>query len=171
MGIKADLKAARARMQAGTPLEAVTIIQAVLDASPPELLQDPQLKYAFLITAGLAHLAAEDLTSCEDRFREAAASLPDAPQAWKGLIECLERGGKVEALPECLGRAADIAEGKGNFARARSLRLRLGQVLDSLGRPEEALEALLKHLDNPDANPNPDLESAPGSAGETGGGG
>ena len=176
MGVKADLKAARVRMQAGAPAEALTIIQSVLDASPPELLQDPQLKYAFLITAGLAHLAAEDLPASEGRFREAAASLPGAPQAWKGLIECLERGGKMEALPECLGHAAEIAEGKGNLGRARSLRLRLGQVLDSLGRLEEAQEALLKHLDNPEANPTPNasLDGALGAAetvaGEGGGG-
>lgn len=150
MGIKADLKAARVQMQAGDPAQALAIIQSVLDGPSPEL-QDPQLKYAFLITAGLAHLAAENLSASEGRFREAAGSLPDAPQAWKGLIECLERGGRVEALPECLERAAEIAEGKGNLSRARSLRLRLGQVLDDLGRPEEALEALLMHVNNPDA--------------------
>lgn len=48
----------------------------------------------------------------------------------------------MEALPECLSRAAEIAEGKGNFSRARTLRVRLGTVLDSLGRQEEALEAV-----------------------------
>lgn len=66
------------------------------------------------------------------------------PQAWKGLIDCLERAGagRVDALPECLLRAAEIAEGKGNFLRARTLRVRLGTVLDRLGKQEEALEAV-----------------------------
>lgn len=48
----------------------------------------------------------------------------------------------MEALPECLHKAAEIAESKGNFSRARALRVRLGTVLDSLGRHEEALEAV-----------------------------
>ncbi|CAN0151264.1 unnamed protein product, partial [Ectocarpus fasciculatus] len=75
------------------------------------------------------------------------------PKAWKGLIDCLERSGveKIAALPECLYRAAEIAEGKGNYSRARGLRLRLGTVLDHLGRKEEALEAVLRHLDSPEA--------------------
>lgn len=66
------------------------------------------------------------------------------PQAWKGLIDCLERtgAGRLDALPECLLRAAEIAEGKGNFSRARTLRVRLGTVLDRLGKQEEALEAV-----------------------------
>lgn len=66
------------------------------------------------------------------------------PQAWKGLIDCLERAGaeRTDALPECLQRAAEIAEGKGNFVRARTLRVRLGTVLDRLGKQEEALEAV-----------------------------
>ncbi|CAM9884354.1 unnamed protein product, partial [Ectocarpus fasciculatus] len=75
------------------------------------------------------------------------------PKAWKGLIDCLERSGveKIAALPECLYRAAEIAEGKGNYSRAIGLRLRLGTVLDHLGRREEALEAVLRHLDSPEA--------------------
>lgn len=70
------------------------------------------------------------------------------PQAWKGLIDCLERAGagRVDALPECLVRAAEIAEGKGNFLRARTLRVRLGTVLDALGKQEEALEAVRSGL-------------------------
>lgn len=65
-------------------------------------------------------------------------------QAWRGLIDCLEQAGaaRVAALPECLLRAAEIAEGKGNFLKARALRVRLGTVLDSLGKQEEALEAV-----------------------------
>ena len=71
------------------------------------------------------------------------------PQAWKGLIDRFERVGseKLEALPECLSRAAEIAEGKRNFSRARALRLRLGTVLDSLGKKEEALEAVSRPVE------------------------
>lgn len=150
MGFKADLKEARAKLQAGEPTEAVKMIQIILDSGSREI-QDPQTMYAVLNTAGLANLAAEDFTASEGSFRKAAESLPDAPQAWKGLIDCLERAGNLEALPEALTRAAEIAESKGNYSRARSLRLRLGGVLDSLGKLDEALEALLKHLDDPDA--------------------
>lgn len=147
MGIKADVKAARARMQAGEPAEALSMVQKVLDAASPEL-QDDQIMYATLVTGGLAGLAAEDFTASERLFRLAADTLPDAPQAWKGLIECFERAGKVAALPECYVRAAEIAEGKGNFGRARTLRLLLGEVLDGLGRSEEALEAVLRSLED-----------------------
>ncbi|CAB1097730.1 unnamed protein product [Ectocarpus sp. CCAP 1310/34] len=164
MGVKGDLKAARARMQAGEPSEAFSMIQNILDSSHPDL-KDAQTLYAVLVTSGLAALASQDLTAAESSFRRAADSIPDAPQpsyifipnptpkAWKGLIDCLERSGaeKVAALPECLSRAAEIAEGKGNFARARGLRLRLGTVLDHLGRKEEALEAVLRHVDSPQA--------------------
>lgn len=166
MGVKADLKMARARMQAGEPAEALSMIQTILDSSSPEL-QDAQTKYAVLLTSGLAGLAAEDFGASEHSFRQAAESLPDAPQAWKGLIDCFDRAGKVASLPECLARAAEIAEVKGNFARARPLRLRLGQVLDRLGRPEEALEALMQHLEK---DPDAVGAAAASSSGGAGGG-
>lgn len=57
--------------------------------------------------------------------------------------------------------AARIAEGKGNHGRARSLRLRLAEVLAGLGRESEALEALLAHLNNPDASTSVETDSAP----------
>eukprot|EP00903_Cladosiphon_okamuranus_P012909 g12052.t2 len=149
MGVKAELKAARARMQAGQPSEALAMIQQILDTSSPDL-KDDQTMYAALVTAGLAGLASEDLSVAESSFRRASELVPDAPQAWKGLIDCLERAGaeRADALPECLLRAAEIAEAKGNFSRARTLRVRLGTVLDRLGKHEEALEAVLHHLDN-----------------------
>lgn len=150
MGVKADLKAARARMQSGEPGQALSMIQKILDDGSPEL-QDAQTLYAVLVSAGLAGLAASDLHAAERSFRRAAESLPGSPQAWKGLIDCLERAGRVEDLPECLSRAAGIAEGKGNHARALPMLLRLAEVLDGLGRPGEALRALRRHLDNPEA--------------------
>lgn len=150
MGVKADLKAARARMQSGEPGQALSMIEKILDDGSPEL-QDAQTLYAVLVSAGLAGLAAADLHAAERSFRRAAESLPGSPQAWKGLIDCLERAGRVEDLPECLSRAAGIAEGKGNHARALPLLLRLAEVLDGLGRPGEALQALRRHLDNPEA--------------------
>lgn len=150
MGVKADLKAARARMQSGEHGQALSMIEKILDDGSPEL-QDAQTLYAVLVSAGLAGLAAADLHAAERSFRRATESLPGSPQAWKGLIDCLERAGKVEDLPECLSCAAGIAEGKGNHARALPLLLRLGEVLDGLGRPGEALQALRRYLDNPEA--------------------
>lgn len=150
MGVNADLKQARAKMKAGEHAQALKMIQTILDSGSSDI-QDPQTMYTVLVTAGVAGLAAEDLTASERSFRKAAGSLPDAPQAWKGLIDCLERAENFEALPEALMRAAEIAESKKNYSRARTLRLRLGEVLEKLGKPDEALEALLKHLDNPDA--------------------
>lgn len=150
MGVKADLKEARARMQAGQPAEALSMIQTVLDSGSSEL-KDTQTMYAVLVTSGLAGLAAEDYAASELSFRRAGEVVPDAPQAWKGLIDCLERAGKVDALPDALIPAVEIAEGKKNYTRARGLRLRLAEVLQSLGRVTEALEALLRHLDNADA--------------------
>lgn len=79
MGVKAELKAARARMQAGQPSEALTMIQRILDSSSPDL-QDEQTLYAVLVTAGLAGLASEDLSAAERSFRRASDLLPDAPQ-------------------------------------------------------------------------------------------
>ena len=150
MGVKADLKVARARMQSGEPGQALSMIQKILDGGSPEL-QDVQTLYAVLVSAGVAGLASDDLSAAERSFRRAAESLPDSPQAWKGLIDCLERAGRVEDLPECLSRAASIAEGKRNHCRVLSLLLRQAEVLDGLGRPGEALDALRRHLDNPEA--------------------
>ncbi|CAM9704269.1 unnamed protein product [Scytosiphon promiscuus] len=151
MGVKGDLKAARVRMQAGEPAEALSIIQRILADSSPDL-KDAQTLYTILVMQGMAGLAVDDLLNAESSFRRATETMPDAPQAWKGLIDCLERAGasRLDALPECLARAAEIAEGKGNWSRARTLRLRLGTVLDTLGRQEEALETVLRHLDNPE---------------------
>lgn len=150
MGIKADLKQARARMQAGEPSQAQSMIKTILESGSPEL-EDKQTLYAVLVTSGLAGLAAEDYEVSEASFRQAADTVPDAPQAWKGLMDCLERAGKTESLPEALLPAAEIAEGKQNYARARTMRLRLAQVLEGQGKFEEALEALKRFLDNPGA--------------------
>lgn len=79
MGVKGDLKAARARMQAGEPSEAFSMIQNILDSSHPDL-KDAQTLYAVLVTSGLAALASQDLTAAESSFRRAADSIPDAPQ-------------------------------------------------------------------------------------------
>lgn len=82
MGVKADLKAARARMQAGDPAEAFSMIQQILDSASPDL-KDTQTLYAVLVTAGLAGLASQDLAKAERSFRRAAESIPDAPQVKK----------------------------------------------------------------------------------------
>lgn len=79
MGVKAELKAARARMQAGQPAEALSMIQEILESSSPDL-KDAQTLYAVLVTAGLAGLASQDFTKAERSFRRAAESSPDAPQ-------------------------------------------------------------------------------------------
>lgn len=150
MGVMADFKVARAKLQAGDPVGALLTIQKIVETSESELQQSEQM-YAILVKAGLVGLEAEDFSASERYFRRATELMPNAPQAWKGLIDCLKRAGKVEALPECLERAAQIAEGKGNYSRAQTLRLQLGEVLDRLGKTEEALEALLLHLDNPEA--------------------
>lgn len=79
MGVKAELKAARATMQAGDPSEAFSMVQKILDGASPDL-KDAQTLYAVLITAGLAGLASQDLTKAERSFRRAAESIPGAPQ-------------------------------------------------------------------------------------------
>lgn len=66
-------------MQAERPLEALAMIQQILDSSSPDL-EDHQTLYAVLVTAGLAGLASEDLSVAERSFRRAAELLPDAPQ-------------------------------------------------------------------------------------------
>lgn len=78
-GVKAELKAARAKMQAGQPSEALAMIQQILDGSSLDL-KDDQTLYAVLVTAGLAGVAAEDLSAAERSFRSASDLLPDAPQ-------------------------------------------------------------------------------------------
>lgn len=90
MGVKAELKAARARMQAGQPSEALTMIQQILYASSPDL-KDDQTMYAVLVTAGLAGLASEDLSAAEGSFRRASELLPDAPQVWCTLSQQLRK--------------------------------------------------------------------------------
>lgn len=62
--------------------------------------------------------------------------------------------------------AARIAEGKGNHGRARSLRLRLAEVLEGLGRESEALDVLLVHLNNPAADKAISSAEADGAASE-----
>lgn len=85
MGVKAELKAARARMQAGNPAEAFAMIQQILDSASPDL-KDAQTLYAVLVTAGLAGLASQDLTKAEHSFRRAAESIPDAPQVQQSVV-------------------------------------------------------------------------------------
>lgn len=150
MGVKSELKQARARMQGGEPAEALSMIQGILNSGSPEL-EDPQILYAVLVSSGMAGFAAEDYETAETSFRRAASTNRGAPQAWKGLIDCLERAGKVEALQEALLPAVEIAESKQNFIRSRTLRLRMAQILEEQGRVDEALEALGRHLDNPAA--------------------
>ena len=79
MGVKADLKAARAKMQAGEPSEALSMIQQILDSSSPDLAVSSTL-YGVLVAGGLAGLASEDLSAAERSFRRASDLLPDAPQ-------------------------------------------------------------------------------------------
>lgn len=79
VGVKADLKAARARMQAGEPAEALCMIQKILDGSSPDL-KDPQTLYAVLVMQGLAGLAVDDLGAAESSLRRATETMPEAPQ-------------------------------------------------------------------------------------------
>lgn len=79
VGVKGELKAARARMQAGDPAEALSIIQAILDGSSPDL-KEKQTLYAVLVMQGMAGLAVDDLTVAESSFRRATETMPDAPQ-------------------------------------------------------------------------------------------
>lgn len=93
MGVKGDLKAARARMQAGEPSEAFSMIQNILDSSHPDL-KDAQTLYAVLVTSGLAALASQDLAAAESSFRRAADSMPDAPQVY---VEECQKSAKEDA--------------------------------------------------------------------------
>ncbi|CAM9587326.1 unnamed protein product, partial [Choristocarpus tenellus] len=151
MGLKVDLKAARACIQSDPTraLEMCLALSVAYDGSVE--LEDTQTKYVILITTGLAAHAAEDYPVCEKSFQKATEVLPEAPQAWKGLCDCYESSGNLNGLPVPLQRAVEIADSKANYGRARSLRLRLARVLHSLGRGEEALGVLNCHLNNSSA--------------------
>lgn len=64
MGVKGDLKEARACMQGGDPAQAYSMIQTILDSGAPEL-KDSQVMYAVLVTSGLTALAKEDHAASE----------------------------------------------------------------------------------------------------------
>lgn len=152
MVTKKELKDAKALLDSGDSAACAAECKKLLSALEGDENESQDQLVALSMMLGSASLQLRNWETGEEAFRRACSLRPDAPQSWKGMLDCLEGAGKLEKMPEPLLRLASIAKGKGNWSRCRSLTLRaVTLAMDHELHETAAYCALKDYLGAPEA--------------------